>query len=196
MGAFHGIAAQGIEQLLTALLVAHTDGVDLVKHTQCLQFCLSGFQIGRVFHKVCLVDDRNGRAAAVQRLHQCHLGFVQRTVGLEQHHGNIHIRNGIAGSLIHALAQLVVGFVHTGSVQQHILQRPPGDHAGDAGAGGLGLGGDDSHLFTDQEVRQAGFAHVRPSDDSNEYRGGVVMLLNGCCSTQSELLSCFYVLLQ
>ena len=133
-------------------------------------------------------------AAAAQHIHQHHFRFIQCAVRLKQHHGNIHIRNGIAGSLIHALAQLVVRLVYTGGVQQHILQRPPGDHAGNAGAGGLRLRGDDSHFLADQEVRQAGFAHVRPSDDSNEYRGGVVMLLNGCCSTQSELLSCFYVL--
>ena len=196
MGTFHGVTAQSIKQLLAAFFVAHADGVDCIKHTQCLQLCLAGFQIGRVFHKVSLVDDRNGWAAAVQRFHQRHLRFVQRTIGLEQHHGNIHIRNGIAGGLIHALAQLVMRLVHTGSIQQHILQRPPGDHAGNAGACGLGLRGDDGHLLADQEVRQAGFAHVRPSDDSNEYRGGVVMLLNGYCSTQSELLSCFYVLLQ
>ena len=194
MGTFHSVAAQSIEQFLAAFLVAHTDGIDLIEHAQRLQLCLAGFQIGRFFHKVGLINDGNGRAAAVQRLHKCHLRFVQRAVRLEQHHGNIHIRNGIAGGLIHALAQLVVRLVHTGSIQQHILQRPPGDHAGNAGAGGLRLRGDDSHFLADQEVRQAGFAHVRPSDDSNEYRGGVVMLLNGCCSTQSELLSCFYVL--
>jgi len=65
MGAFHGIAAQGIEQLLAALLVAHTDSVDFIKYTQRLQLCLAGFQVGRIFHKVGLVDDRNGRAAAL-----------------------------------------------------------------------------------------------------------------------------------
>ena len=65
MGAFHGIAAQSIEQFLATLLVAHTDSVDCIKYTQRLQLCLAGFQVGRIFHKVGLVDDRNGRAAAL-----------------------------------------------------------------------------------------------------------------------------------
>ena len=69
MGAFHSVAAQSIEQFLAALFVANADGVDLIKYAQRLQLCLAGFQVGRIFHKVCFIDDRNGRATALQCLH-------------------------------------------------------------------------------------------------------------------------------
>ena len=105
--ALHSILAQGIEQFLTVVVCPDAYGVDGIKHTQLLELSLAGFQISRLLDKIGLIDDCNGRAAAAaQSVHQNHFRLIQGTVWLKQHHGNIHIRNGITGSLIHALAQL------------------------------------------------------------------------------------------
>ena len=88
-------------------------------------------------------------------------------------------------ALVHPLPQLVVGLMDARRVQQNILQRAAGDHAGDAGAGGLGFGSDDSHLLADQTVGQAGFADVRSADHGYKDRRGVVMLLHWCCVFQN-----------
>ena len=187
MGAFYGVAAQGIEQRFTAVLVADADRVDVIEYTQRLQLFFAGFQVSGILDKVCLIDDGNGRAAAAaQHVHQNHLGFIQGTIGLKQHHGNIHVGNGIAGGFVHALAQLVAGFVYAGGIQQHILQRAAGDHTGNAGTGGLRLGGDNGHLFANQQVGQAGFAHIGAADDRHKNRRRIVMALNGRRVTQNQ----------
>ena len=90
-----------IEQHFAAVVITDADGVDIVEYTQCLQLFFAGFQISRLLDKVSLVDDCNCRAAAAaQHIHQHHFRFFQCAVRLKQHHGNIHICNGIAGSLI------------------------------------------------------------------------------------------------
>ena len=66
MWAFHGIAAQCIEQFLTVVIIADTDGIDIIKDAQGLQLRLAGLEVRRVFDEVGLVDDRNGRAALFQ----------------------------------------------------------------------------------------------------------------------------------
>ena len=81
-----------------------------------------------------------------------------------------HIRDGIAGRLVHPLAKLIVGLMHARGVQQNILQGAAGHNAGDAGAGRLGFGGDNGHLLPHQTIGQAGFAHVRAADDRHEHR--------------------------
>ena len=140
MRALHGITAQRVKQNFTAFIVADADGVDIIKDPQCLQLFFPGFQIGSFLDKVCLIDDGNGRAtAAAEHIDQYHFRFVQSTIRLEQHHGNIHIGNGIAGGLIHPFAQLVAGLVHAWGIQQDILQRAAGDNAGNAGTGRLRL---------------------------------------------------------
>ena len=83
MRAFHGIAAQCIEQFLAVVIIADTDGIDIIKDAQGLQLRLAGLEIRRVFDEVGLVDDRDGRAALFQSLDQNHLRFIQRAVGLE-----------------------------------------------------------------------------------------------------------------
>ena len=182
MGAFHCVAAQELEQLLTVPVVPDADGADLVEHAQALQLRLAGFQLRRVLDQVDLIDDRNGGAAPAQRVDQHLLRLIDAGVRLEQHHGHIHVAQRIAGGLVHPLAQLVFCLVDAGRVQQDILQRPPGNDAGDPGAGGLRFGGDNGHLFPHQQVGQAGFAHVGPADDRHEHRrsiiaGGVVFLV-------------------
>ena len=138
-----------------------TDGIDGIKNVQFFQLCFPCFQIRRVFYKVRFVDDGNGRAAALaQSIHQNHFRLVQGTIGLKQHHGNVHIRDRVAGCLVHPLAQLIVRLVDARSVQQDILERTAGHNAGNAGPGGLRLGGNDRHLLPDQTVRQTGLAHI------------------------------------
>lgn len=63
MRAFHGIAAQGVEQFLTVVIIADTDGIDIIKDAQGLQLRLAGLEVRRVLDEVGLVDDRDGRAA-------------------------------------------------------------------------------------------------------------------------------------
>ena len=80
MRAFHGIAAQGIEQFLAVVIIADTDGIDIIKDAQSLQLSLAGLKIRRVLDEVGLVDDRDGRAALFQSLDQNHLRFIQRAI--------------------------------------------------------------------------------------------------------------------
>ena len=49
MRAFHGIAAQGIEQILAVVIIADTDGIDIIKDAQGLQLRLAGLEVRRVF---------------------------------------------------------------------------------------------------------------------------------------------------
>ena len=169
--ALHSILAQGIEQFLTVVVCPDAYGVNGIKHTQLLELSLAGFQISRLLDKIGLVDDCNGRAAAAaQSVHQNHFRLIQGTVWLKQHHGDIHIRDGIAGRLVHPLAKLIVGLMHARGVQQNILQGAAGHNAGDAGTGRLGFGGDNGHLLPHQTIGQAGFAHVRAADDRHEHR--------------------------
>ena len=63
MRAFHGIAAQCIEQFLAVVIIADTDGIDIIKDAQGLQLRLAGLEVRRVLDEVGLVDDRDGRAA-------------------------------------------------------------------------------------------------------------------------------------
>ena len=76
--------------------------------------------------------------------------------------------------------------MHAGGIQQHILQRAAGDHTGNAGTGGLRLGGDNGHLFANQQVGQAGFAHIGAADDRHKNRRRIVMALNGRRVTQNQ----------
>ena len=192
MWALHGIAAQCIEQYLTAIVIPYTDCVDIIEHAQRFQLFPAGLQIGRLLDKIRLVDDGNSRAAtAAQHIHQHHFGFVQCAIGLKQHHGNVHICNGVAGRLVHPLTQFVACLVHTGRIQQNILQRPAGNDARDAGTGGLRLGGDDRHLFADQKVGQAGFAYIGTANDRYKNGRRIIMPLNRCCVTQNLAPVCF-----
>ena len=171
MRALHSILAQGIEQFLTVVVCPDAYGVNGIKHIQLLELSPAGFQISRPLDKIGLIDDCNGRAAAAaQSVHQNHLRLIQGTVWLKQHHRDIHIRDGIAGRLVHPLAKFVVGLMHARGVQQNILQGATGHNAGDAGAGRLGFGGNNGHLLPHQTIGQAGFAHVRAADDRHEHR--------------------------
>ena len=144
---------------------------------------------------VDLIDDEDCRHMMLLDLcNQALLGRADIRDGLDHQNGNVHLGNRIRHHFAHVVAQTGARLVQTRGVQQNILRFAAAEYARNARARGLRLARYDSHLLAHQLVCQRGFAHVRPSDDSNEYRGGVVMLLNGCCSTQSELLSCFYVL--
>ena len=49
MWAFHGIAAQGVEQFLAVVIIADTDGIDIIKDAQRFQLRLAGLEVRRVF---------------------------------------------------------------------------------------------------------------------------------------------------
>ena len=66
------------------------------------------------------------------------------------------------------LPSLLRALCTPGGIQQHILQRPAGDHAGNAGTGGLRLGSDDGYLFANQKVGQTGFANIGTANDSHK----------------------------
>ena len=185
--ALHRVTAQGIKQLLTVVILPDADRINIVKHPQGFQLGLAGLQIFRCLDEIGLIDHGNGRAAALfQRLHQHHFRLIEGTVGLKQHHGHIHIRDGIAGSLVHPLAQLIVCLVHARGIQQDILQRAAGDNTRNAGAGGLGLRGHNGHFLPYQQVGQAGFAHIGAANDRHKDGRSIIMSLDGCFLFQNS----------
>ena len=59
------------------------------------------------------------------------------------------IRDSTYG-LDHVLAELIFGFMQPRGIDKYELGEALGEHAGDAGAGGLGPARDDGHLLPHQ----------------------------------------------
>ena len=60
--------------------------------------------------------------------------------------------------------------MEAGRVHKDKLTLPPVFDAANAGAGGLGLIGDDGHLLPHKGVSQGGLAHIGPSTDGDNSR--------------------------
>ena len=72
------------------------------------------------------------------------------------------------GGGVEPLAEQRAGLVDAGRVDEHDLGVGPGEHAHDAGAGGLRLVRDDGHLRAEDLVEQRGLAHVGPAHERHE----------------------------
>ena len=84
----------------------------------------------------------------------------------EQQH-RVHVRDRLARDLDHIVAQAVARLVEARRIEQDILRVAAVHHAVDAVARGLGLIRHDGDLLAHKGVRQAGFAHIRPSADGD-----------------------------
>ena len=154
------VGLQHGKQLVTAGAVLGGNRQHLVKAAELLDLAAAGFQLGQAVEQVYLVDDRHSGTALLQGGHHPQLGIGELPLRLKQHQGHIHVLQAGGGGLGHTGVQLVAGGMDAGGVHQHILHGSLGNDAGDAAAGGLGLLGDDGHLFAHKVVGQAGFAHV------------------------------------
>ena len=138
--AFCRIAGQHLKQVLTAFVLAHRNGPHLIKDPQLLQLGCTHRQIRFGFQRIGFIDDCHRRPMAGANVrHQAQFRLVQLAVRLKQHQCHVHIADGGSGRFTHALAQFCAGLVNAGCVQQHILHRPAGNNARNAGAGRLRL---------------------------------------------------------
>ncbi len=94
---------------------------------------------------------------------------------VHQHEHNIARLESFVDLLQHAAVELRTGLVDARGVDKDdlrggicVLVRGHLDHAHDAIARGLRLGGDNGHLFAGEGVEQRAFADVGPAENGDE----------------------------
>ena len=124
-----------------------------------------GRQLGEqrllLLHRVHLVyHSHGGQTQLPEVFHQLHICLGKLRPRLGDQHRQVHIRHRILHLLHHVPAQGILGLQKAGGINKHQLGLPFGEDAGDSGAGGLGLLGDDGYLLPHQAVQEAAFAGV------------------------------------
>ena len=155
-----------LKQCVHVVAPARRDGEHAVE-AAVVQRRQLGHQLFRG-HDVDLVHREELRALHFGKVGQH--GEVAPADALSIHHRQhrVHALLGFLSALHHELAQLGARRMQTGRVHEHDLPVLAGGHAQQLAARGLGMVGDDGHLFADKAVHQAGLAHVRAAHDGHK----------------------------
>ena len=166
--ALRGVLTELVHQIVQPLVRARGNGDNGVKRIRLAVGRNDGEQVVLFLDSVDLVDAQNRRQVRSLDLFD-ELGFrdadVRHWLNEQQH--RVHVRDGFARDLDHVVAQAVARLVESRRVEQHVLRVAAVHHAVNAVARGLGLVRHDGDLLAHKGVRQAGFADVRPSADSD-----------------------------
>ena len=124
----------------------------------------------RVFlYQVDLVDkEKDRRRDLFERFNDEFVPRSGRLGGLNEQEDHVHFIIGRERGVHHVLVHFVLGFVDTGSVDEHELGVGRVHDAEDPVPRGLGLVGDDGDLFAEQMVEECGLADIRTADDRDE----------------------------
>ena len=112
--------------------------------------------------------------------------------GVHEHEHHVAGFKGFVDLLQHAAVELRAGLVDAGRIDKDDLRggicafvRGDLDHAHDAIARGLRLGGDDGHLFAGEGVEERAFADVGPAENGDE--SGFQRVWFSCISIIADL---------
>ena len=101
---------------------------------------------------------------------------------LRVHHGQhcVDAFTGVVGGLDHVLAELGARLVQARRIDKDDLPVRARGHAQQTRARGLGVVGNDGHLFPHKAVHDAGLAHVGAAEDGHEARAEGLFIFHRC----------------
>ena len=126
---------------------------------------------GLVLQQVGFVDGQHRRHLPIlEAANQLLVGLGQGRAGLCHQQAGVHAVHRAGDGLDHVVPQGIFGLDKAGGIQKHQLVLPLGEHAHNAGAGGLGLAGHNGNLLSHQPVEHRGLAHVGPAHNGDKRR--------------------------